>query len=151
MNVKTNKTKKQANVENQAVNLLSKEELCKRIEDVEKELKSYTWRELETNGKFAKNDKLSFIKDDMLIVGCDIGSETHYIRAIDIRGRELSRKKTMIRKNVKGHQTAKSCISRKSSIKSKNSEYFQNSVESVIIRIGDWTGFWNRNSVNDEV
>jgi len=37
MNVKTNKTKKQANVENQAVNLLSKEELCKRIEDVEKE------------------------------------------------------------------------------------------------------------------
>ena len=79
MNVKTNKTKKQANVENQAVNLLSKEELCKRIEDVEKELKSYTWRELETNGKFAKNDKLSFIKDDMLIVGCDIGSETHYI------------------------------------------------------------------------
>ena len=100
MNVKTNKTKKQANVENQAVNLLSKEELCKRIEDVEKELKSYTWRELETNGKFAKNDKLSFIKDDMLIVGCDIGSETHYIRAIDIRGRELSRKKTMIRKKM---------------------------------------------------
>ena len=48
MNVKTNKTKKQANVENQAVNLLSKEELCKRIEGVEKELKSYTWRELET-------------------------------------------------------------------------------------------------------
>ena len=86
------------NIENQEVNLLSKEELCKRIEDVEKELKSYTWRELETNGKFAKNDKLSFIKDDMLIVGCDIGSETHYIRAIDIRGRELSRKKTMIRK-----------------------------------------------------
>ena len=42
MNVKTNKTKKQANVENQAVNLLSKEELCKRIEGVEKELKSYT-------------------------------------------------------------------------------------------------------------
>ena len=31
-----------------------------------------------------------FIADDMLIVGCDIGSETHYIRAIDVRGRELS-------------------------------------------------------------
>ena len=89
-----------ANAEEKTVSReeLSKEELCKRIEDVEKELKSYTWRELETNGKFAKNDKLSFIKDDMLIVGCDIGSETHYIRAIDIRGRELSRKKTMIRK-----------------------------------------------------
>lgn len=46
---------------------------------------------METNGKSTKNDKLSFITDDMLIVECDIGSETHYIRAIDVRGRELSR------------------------------------------------------------
>jgi len=90
MNVKARKAKKQVNVENQGINLLSKEELSRKIEVVEKELKSYTWRELETNGKFAKNDKLSFITDDMLIVGCDIGSETHYIRAIDVRGRELS-------------------------------------------------------------
>jgi hypothetical protein len=90
MNVKSRRTKK-VNVENQAINLLSKEELDKKIEVVEKELRSYTWRELEANGKFAKNDKLSFITDDMLIVGCDIGSETHYIRAIDVRGRELSR------------------------------------------------------------
>ena len=107
MNVKTNKTKKQANVENQAVNLLSKEELCKRMEGVEKELKSYTWRELETNGKFAKNDKLSFITDDMLIVGCDIGSETHYIRAIDIRGRELSRKAFEFSNTAEGFEAAK--------------------------------------------
>ena len=54
---------------------MSKEELNKKIEVVEKELRSYTWRELETNGKFAKNDKLSFITDDMLIVGCDIGNQ----------------------------------------------------------------------------
>ena len=90
MNVKTSKAKNQANAGNQVTNLLAKEELRKKIEVVEKDLKSYTWRELETNGKFAKNDKLSFITDDMLIVGCDIGSETHYIRAIDVRGRELS-------------------------------------------------------------
>ena len=38
-----------------------------------------------------KNDKLTFISDDMLILGCDIGSEMHYARAIDSRGRELSR------------------------------------------------------------
>ena len=44
MNVKANKTKKQANVENQAVNLLSKEELCKQIEGVEKELTYHTER-----------------------------------------------------------------------------------------------------------
>ena len=90
MNIKARRTKKQVNVENQAINLLSKEELNKKIEVVEKELRSYTWRELETNGKFVKNDKLSFITDDMLIAGCDIGSETHYIRVIDVRGRELS-------------------------------------------------------------
>ena len=107
MNVKTNKTKKQANVENQAVNLLSKEELCKRIEGVEKELKSYTWKELETNGKFAKNDKLSFITDDMLIVRCDIGSETHYIRAIDVRGSELSRKAFEFSNTAEGFEAAK--------------------------------------------
>ena len=72
MNVKTNKTKKQANVENQAVNLLSKEELCKRIEDVEKELKSYTWRELET--KMCIRDRYRMLranyeKDDVVQLG----------------------------------------------------------------------------------
>ena len=58
---------------------------------VEKELRSYIWRGLETNGKFTRNDIHFFITDDMLTVGCDIGSETHYIRAIDVREKELSR------------------------------------------------------------
>ena len=90
MNVNARRKKKQVNVENQTIKLLSKEELIRKIEVIKKELISYTWRDLETNGKFAKNDKLSFITDDMLIAGCDIGSETHYIRASDVRGRELS-------------------------------------------------------------
>ena len=55
----------------------------------------------------AKNDKLSFITDDMLIVGCDIGSETHYIRAIDIRGRELSRKAFEFSNTAEGFEAAK--------------------------------------------
>lgn len=91
MNIKARKTKKQASVVNFGMNVLSKEELSKKIEVIEGSLKASTWRELETQGKFAKNDKLSFISDEMLIVGCDIGSETHYIRAIDVRGRELSK------------------------------------------------------------
>ena len=107
MNVKTKRTKKQVNVENQAINLLSKEELNKKIEAVEKELRSCTWRELETNGKFSKNDKLSFITDDMLIVGCDIGSDTHYIRAIDVRGRELSRGAFEFSNTSEGFENAK--------------------------------------------
>ena len=59
-------TKKQVNVENQAIMLLSKEELDRKIEVIKKELRSYTWRDLETNGKFAKNDKLSFITDQQV-------------------------------------------------------------------------------------
>ena len=71
------------------------------------ELKSSTWRDLEVGGKFTKNDKLSFISDDMLIVGCDIGSETHYARAIDTRGRELSRKVLEFNNDAEGFQKAK--------------------------------------------
>lgn len=37
---------------------------------------------METKGKFDKNDKLSFVSDDMMILGCDIGRETHYARVI---------------------------------------------------------------------
>lgn len=66
MNVKARRTKKQVNVENQAIMLLSKEELDRKIEVIKKELRSYTWRDLETNGKFAKNDKLSFITDQQV-------------------------------------------------------------------------------------
>ena len=42
MNVKARRTKKQVNVENQAINLLSKEELSRKTEVLEKELRSYT-------------------------------------------------------------------------------------------------------------
>ncbi len=107
MNSKARKTKKQVRVDNPVINLLSEEEINKKIELVEKNLKSSTWRELETNGKFAKNDKLSFISDDMLIVGCDIGSETHYIRAIDVRGRELSKGAFAFSNTAEGFVSAK--------------------------------------------
>ena len=69
---------------------ISNEEIKRRTESIIKDLKPKTWRDLETKGKFGKDEKLSFITDDMLIVGCDIGSEKHYIRAIDTKGRELS-------------------------------------------------------------
>lgn len=86
MNVKGKKQKKQVKEQNSMINFLSNEEIIKKIQAVEKELKASTWRELETQGKFSKNDKISFITNEMLIVGCDIGSETHYIRAVDLRG-----------------------------------------------------------------
>ena len=80
MNSKLRKTKKQVVTTDFAENVLSQEEIRKNIQVIEQELKSSTWRDLETNGKFAKNDKIYFISDEMLIAGCDIGSKSHYIR-----------------------------------------------------------------------
>ena len=51
-----------------------------------------------------------FIADDMLIVGCDIGSETHYIRAIDVRGRELSSGAFEFSNTSEGFANAKACL-----------------------------------------
>ena len=87
MNVKGNRKKKQDTKQN----IMDQQELLKKAEEIKSGLKASTWHELETNGKFDKNDKLTFISEDMLILGCDIGSETHYVRAIDTRGRELSK------------------------------------------------------------
>lgn len=86
---------------------LSNEVIDKRISDVNEKLRALTWRELETQGKFKKNDKLSFIDDETLIIGCDIGSEVHYVRAIDSRGRELSKAAFAFNNNAEGFSSAK--------------------------------------------
>ncbi len=101
MNVKGTKKK------NQVVNVMEQQELLKKAEVIKENLKASTWRELETHGKFDKNAKLSFISDDMLILGCDVGSETHYLRAIDTRGRELSKSAFPFSNNSEGFQAAK--------------------------------------------
>ena len=103
MNVKGTKKK------NQAVTayIFEQQELLKKAEVIRKGLIASTWRELETNGKFGKNEKLSFISDDMLILGCDVGSETHYMRAIDTRGRELSRAAFPFSNDLEGFQSAR--------------------------------------------
>ena len=85
MNLKGTKKK------NQVVNIFEQQEIIAKADVIKNNLKAFTWHELETKGKFDKNEKLSFISDDMLILGCDIGSETHYARAIDTRGRELGK------------------------------------------------------------
>ena len=89
MNTKANKAKKQANSTD--IKVVSSKMFQARMEEIRKGLMASTWRQLETKGKFKKEEKLTFINDDMLIIGCDVGSETHYVRAIDVRGRELSK------------------------------------------------------------
>ncbi len=103
MNVKGTKKKNQA----VTANIFEQQELLRKAEVVRESLTASTWRELEANGKFDKNKKLSFISDDMLILGCDIGSETHYMRAIDTRGRELSKSVYSFNNDYDGFHSAK--------------------------------------------
>ena len=107
MNSKRKETKKQAKANDNCWNVLSTDEIARRIAEIQSDLKASTWRDLETTGKFSKNDKLSFISDDMLILGCDIGSETHYLRAIDVRGRELSKDAFPFSNDREGFQQAR--------------------------------------------
>lgn len=116
MNGKTKKVKNQVN----QVNILEREELVKKANAIMQDLKAYTWRELETKGKFDKNDKLSFISDEMLIIGCDIGSETHYARAIDTRGRELSRKAFSFSNTAEGFASARAWMLELAAANDKN-------------------------------
>lgn len=106
MNGKAKRQKRQVVPNNSVLNVLSQEELGRKMAEVASSLKASTWRDLETHGKFGKNEKLSFISEDMLIVGCDIGSEEHFARAIDIRGRELSRKILSFSNDAAGFQKA---------------------------------------------
>ncbi len=103
MNVKGTKKKNQA----VTANIFEQQELLKKAEVIKENLTASTWRELETNGKFGKNEKLSFISDGTLILGCDVGSETHYMRAIDTRGRELSRAAFPFSNDLEGFQSAR--------------------------------------------
>ena len=103
MNIKGRKKKNQVGT----VTIFEQQEWMAKVESIQKNLKASTWHELETKGKFSKNEKLTFICDDMLILGCDIGSEIHYARAIDIRGRELSKSAFSFSNSLEGFESAK--------------------------------------------
>ena len=62
MNVKGTKKKNQV----VTANIFEQQELWKKAEVIKENLIASTWRELETNGKFYKNEKLSFISDSKL-------------------------------------------------------------------------------------
>ena len=120
MNCKQKRTENQALINSTAKNVFSMEEIEKRITVIKENLKASTWKELETQGKFDKNDKLSFISDNMLIVGCDIGSETHYVRAIDTRGRELSKEPFSFSNSKEGFESARRWMLELASINNKD-------------------------------
>lgn len=102
MNFKSKNRKKQE----ENLNIINLHELIAKAESIKSSLKAFTWRDLETKGKFTKDDKLTFISEDMLILGCDVGSEKHYIRAIDSKGIELSNKAFPFSNSIEGFNSA---------------------------------------------
>ena len=100
------------------------EELIQKANEILENLKAHTWKELETHGKFSKNDKISFITDDMLIVGCDVGSDTHYARAIDTRGRELSKRPFEFSNTEEGFKSVKEWLGKLSARNGKTQRFF---------------------------
>ena len=116
MNIKGTKKKNQV----KKVNIFEQQEMIAKAEALKESLKASTWHELETQGKFDKNKKLTFIDDDMLILGCDVGSETHYLRAIDTRGRELSKSAFSFSNSLEGFQSAKDWAAKLAAENDKN-------------------------------
>lgn len=82
-------------------------EVIQKAEGILANLKAKTWRDLEVGCVFKKNQKLTFINDGMLIVGCDVGSENHYARAIDAKGIEVSKKAFAFSNSKRGFESLK--------------------------------------------
>ena len=116
MNVNGTKKKNQV----VKVNIFEQQEIITKAEAIMSNLKASTWHELETNGKFDKNAKLTFVSDDMLIIGCDVGSEAHYVRAIDTRGRELSKSAFSFSNSAEGFKSAKEWAAKLAAVHHKN-------------------------------
>lgn len=105
---KAKRTKNQIKVGDFALNLFLHEELVKKADVIMNDLASFTWWNLVTKGKFAKKDKVTFNSDDKLMIGGDIGSETHYVRAINSRRRKLRGNTFPFSNHAEGLQNAKS-------------------------------------------
>ena len=60
MNIKATRNKNQV-----VANVFEQKEILKKAEVIKENLKSSTWHELETNGKFGKNEKRSFITEQI--------------------------------------------------------------------------------------
>ena len=51
---------------------------------------------------YKQNEKIEQVTDVTLVVGVDIGSETHFARAFDNRGREITKKVFKFSSNLNG-------------------------------------------------
>lgn len=54
---------------------------------------------------YTQNDRIEQVTDSTLVIGIDIGSQIHYARAFDNRGRELTRKVFTFHNDLEGFNT----------------------------------------------
>lgn len=74
------------------------------------EASAVTWRQTEVGRTLTQNEKIALIDDMTLVIGADVGSEKHDIRAFDNRGREFSKKPFEFPNNEAGFEEAKAWI-----------------------------------------
>lgn len=51
---------------------------------------------------YTQNEKIEQVNDNVMVVGVDIGSQTHYARAFDNRGRELTKRVFCFQNDIEG-------------------------------------------------
>ena len=88
------------NKNTQLNNELSSQEIITIGKKAYEEATAITWREAEVGRTLTQNDKIALVDDKTLVIGADVGSVKHDIRAFDNRGREFS-KKALAMYNVK--------------------------------------------------
>ena len=89
---------------------LSSEEIIAIGKKAYEEATAITWRQAEVGRTLTQNDKIALVDDKTLVIGADVGSVKHDIRAFDNRGREFSKKALEFDNNEAGFAQAKAWI-----------------------------------------
>lgn len=89
---------------------LSSEEIIAIGKKAYEEAVAITWKQTEVGRTLTQNDKIALVDDKTLVIGADVGSEKHDIRAFDNRGREFSKKAFEFVNNEAGFEEAKAWI-----------------------------------------
>lgn len=80
--------------------------LQESMENLKKGMIGNTWRTLEAGRSFKQNDKIKMITDDTLVVGVDVASNKHDMRAFTNRGIEVSDKALEFANSREGFEAA---------------------------------------------
>ena len=88
----------------------SSEEIIAIGKKAYEEAVAITWHQTEVGRRFTQNEKIALVDDKTLVIGADVGSEKHDIRAFDHRGREFSKKAFEFSNSEPGFIEAKNWI-----------------------------------------